>query len=77
MHLFCAPAEADHRLSLRRFTLAGFDLATKVRQQPTRDGLRAIWRVRREFGFVFEMNDDGARHHTVGAGVVHAVQFHA
>lgn len=64
-------------LFLRGFTPARFDFSAQVREQPTRHGFRAIRRIGREFGFVFEVNDDGSRHHAIGTGVIDAVQFHA
>jgi hypothetical protein len=66
-----------HSLFLRRFTPTRFGLSTQIREQPTGDGLRSIRRVRREFALVRETDDDGARHHPISAGIVHAVQFHA
>ncbi|WP_157874644.1 hypothetical protein [Paraburkholderia atlantica] len=65
------------RLFFRGFAPTRFDLSTQVREQPAGDGLGPVRRVRRKFALVREMDNDGARHHAISAGIVHAVQFHA
>ncbi|WP_178392114.1 hypothetical protein [Burkholderia sp. SRS-W-2-2016] len=66
-------ARDNAELILRRFAPTRFDLAAQVRQQPAGDGLRPVRRVRSEFGFVFEVDDDGTRHHPISPGVIHAI----